>query len=162
MTDHTPDTAPRVAAGTLFVKDDRVLLVHRTIYENGWDIPGALVGAGESPAGACRRELREDLQLDRTPQRLLIVDWVPGDGDEFLYIFDCGAVHDSEVRLALGRNGLDRWEWVPVDQLAGYVPAELARRFALAHQVSTGAGWHYLERGEPAIGQPEPPAALSA
>ncbi len=64
---------PRMAAGALFVDDqDRILLVHKT-YSNGWDTPGGYVHIGESPAAACRRELREELGLDREPQRLLVV-----------------------------------------------------------------------------------------
>ena len=56
---------PRVAAGALFFDDaGRVLLVHPT-YKDTWDIPGGYVERGESPAAACRRELQEELGLDR-------------------------------------------------------------------------------------------------
>ena len=92
MTDPAAKFAtPRIAAGALFVDDDRVLLVHKT-YGNGWDIPGGYVDVGESPAAACRRELLEELGIDRQPQRLLVVDWAPndGEGDKILYVFDCG------------------------------------------------------------------------
>jgi ADP-ribose pyrophosphatase YjhB (NUDIX family) len=153
MSAPTASLAPhRVAAGTLLANGSRILLVHRSIYENGWDIPGAGVSTGESPAAACRRELREDLGLDRAPQRLLVVDWAPNstDGDEILYIFDCGEARDDEVRIELGRQGLDRWEWVPIDRLADYVPPELARRFAQAHEARSNGSALYLEHGDPA------------
>ncbi|WP_290058858.1 NUDIX domain-containing protein [Amycolatopsis solani] len=146
MTEPTP--APRVCAGTLFTRGDTVLLLHRSIYENGWDIPGALVGHGESPAAAARRQLGEDLGLDREPAGLVVVDWVPGDdGDEFLYVFDGGELADDDIRLTLGRNGLDRSEWVPVDRLAEYLPPELAARFTVAHAAPETLN---LERGKPA------------
>lgn len=142
-------TTQIVCAGTLFVSGDRVLLVHRSIYENGWDIPGALVTQGESPAVAASRELSEDLGLDLIVRRLLVVDWAGGEShDEFLHVFDGGAVRDAEIRPALGRNGLDRWEWVPVDQLAEYVPENLARRFARAHKARAEGQTLYLEQGE--------------
>jgi 8-oxo-dGTP diphosphatase len=145
-----PTPAPRVAAGTLFTRDDTVLLVHRTIYQNGWDIPGALVCPGEPPAATAKRQLREDLGLDREPRRLLALDWVPTeDGDEFLYVFDGGELADADIRLALGKNGLDRWEWVPVDRLPAYLPPELAARFTLTHR-SGAAQTLCLERGKPA------------
>lgn len=67
---------PRVAAGALFVDGDRVLLVHKT-YGSGWDIPGGYLDRGESPAQACEREIREELGLNRTPGRLLVLDWAP-------------------------------------------------------------------------------------
>ena len=62
MTDPSESFAtPRVAAGALFFDDQgRVLLVHPT-YKDTWDIPGGYVERGESPAAACRRELKEEL-----------------------------------------------------------------------------------------------------
>ena len=53
MSDPTATFAtPRIAAGALFVADDRILLVHKT-YGNGWDIPGGYAEVSESPAAAC-------------------------------------------------------------------------------------------------------------
>jgi 8-oxo-dGTP diphosphatase len=120
---------PRVAAGALFVHGDRVLLVHK-IYGNGWDIPGGYAEIGESPAAACQRELKEELGIQREVQRLLIVDWAPHvrEGDKILYIFDCGDLGADETRIQLASDELDRWEWVPVGQLPGYVIPRLARR----------------------------------
>ena len=73
MTDPADSFAtPRVAAGALFCDGDRLMLVRKT-YGNGWDIPGGYAEAGESPAAACRRELKEELALDREPEELLAV-----------------------------------------------------------------------------------------
>jgi 8-oxo-dGTP pyrophosphatase MutT (NUDIX family) len=147
---------PRIAAGALFVDDDRVLLVHKT-YGNGWDIPGGYVDVGESPAAACRRELREELSIDRQPQQLLIVDWAPndGEGDKILYVFDCGEVGDDETRFKLMNKEVDRYEWVPIDQVANYAIPRLARRLARAYEARSAGIPFYLEHGEPMTGQHE-------
>ena len=153
MTDPAAKFAtPRVAAGALFVDDDRVLLVHKT-YGNGWDIPGGYVDVGESPAAACRRELREELGVDRQPQRLLVVDWAPndGEGDKILYVFDCGEVGDDEMRIKLGDREVDHWEWVPIGQVAGYAIPRLARRLARAYEARSAGAPFYLEHGEPVL-----------
>ncbi len=138
---------PRIAAGTLFVDGDRIMLVHKT-YGNHWDIPGGYVDIGESPSAACRRELREELGIDREPQRLLVIDWAPNDdeGDKILYIFDCGPA-DDEPRITLDKHELDRWEWVPVGQGADYVIPRLARRLTQAYQAWTAGTVLYLEHG---------------
>jgi ADP-ribose pyrophosphatase YjhB (NUDIX family) len=139
---------PRVAAGALFVDGDRILLVHKT-YGNGWDIPGGYVDVGESPAAACRRELREELSIDLQPERLLVVDWAPNDseGDKILYVFDCGEV-DDVARIKLDDKEVNRWEWVPIGEVAGYAIPRLARRLTRAYEARSAGIPFYLEHGE--------------
>lgn len=148
---------PRVTAGALFVNNDgRVLLVHKT-YGNGWDIPGGYVDVGESPAAACRREITEELGLERQVRRLLAVDWAPSenDGDKLLWIFDCGNLGSDEERIRLDPTELDRWEWVAVEDVDNYLIRRLARRVRQAHAAWTNGHTAYLEHGAPATVQPE-------
>jgi 8-oxo-dGTP pyrophosphatase MutT (NUDIX family) len=143
---------PRVSAGALFTDGDRVFLVHKT-YGNSWDIPGGYVDAGESPAAACRRELKEELGIDREAQRLLIVDWAPreDEGDKILYIFDCGQLGADEQRIQLGADELDRWQWVPAGQLPEYAIPRLARRLTSAYRADAAGTQLYLEHGQPVM-----------
>ncbi|MEV6321569.1 NUDIX hydrolase [Nocardia sp. NPDC051787] len=140
----------RLAAGALFVKGDAVLLIHKT-YGSGWDIPGGYVEPGEAPAVACHREVREELGIDRAPQRLLVHDWAPspGDGDKILYVFDCGELGNEEA-INLQPSELDRWDWVPVDKLDDYAIPRLVRRLRQAHAAHSQCRTTYLEHGEPA------------
>jgi 8-oxo-dGTP diphosphatase len=140
---------PRVAAGALFFDDaGRVLLVHPT-YKDTWDIPGGYVERGESPAAACRRELQEELGLDRKPVRLLAVDWAPseGEGDKLLFLFDCGDLGPDADRITLYSHELDRWMWVELPELDHYVIARIAKR---VRATLDGNGSKYLEHGLPA------------
>jgi ADP-ribose pyrophosphatase len=138
--------APRVAAGALFVDDQgRVLLVHPT-YTATWDIPGGYVERGESPAAACRREVREELGIDRSPRRLLAVDWAPsdGDGDKLLFLFACAPVDPATIRVDGAE--VDEWRWVALADLDDYVIDRLARRIR-----SVADGHAYLEHGLSAL-----------
>ncbi|WP_435583330.1 NUDIX domain-containing protein [Amycolatopsis thermoflava] len=143
---------PRIAAGALFVDGDRVLLVRKT-YGNRWDIPGGYVDRGESPAAACRREIREEIGLEREPVRLLVQDWAPNEkeGDKILYVFSCGDLDSDEQAIQLDNDELDHWEWVPVEKLDEYVIPRLARRLSQAYRASTERTTLYLEHGEPAL-----------
>jgi len=143
---------PRVAAGALFLDGaDRILLVHPT-YKDTWDIPGGYVERGESPAAACRREVREELGLDRQPQRLISVDWAPHEreGDKLLFLFDCGNLGDDEQRILLDADELDDWQWVEPEQLGDYVSPRIARR--LCSTISNAALSNYLEHGSVPLG----------
>jgi 8-oxo-dGTP diphosphatase len=143
---------PRVAAGALFVDDGRVLLVRKT-YGNRWDIPGGYVDRGESPRAACRRELREELGIDRDPVRLLVQDWAPADqeGDKILYVFGCGELGADERRIVVDGIEVDRWDWISVDRLDEYVIPRLCRRLAQAHRAYHTGTTLYLEHGLPAL-----------
>jgi 8-oxo-dGTP diphosphatase len=140
---------PRIAAGALFVSQSCLLLVRKT-YVNGWDIPGGYVDHGESPAAACRREVREELNLDRTPVRLLVNDWAPSEqeGDKILYVFSCGELGADESRIKLDSDELDRWEWVPVHCIGEYVIPRLARRLMRSYEAYRTGATLYLEHGE--------------
>lgn len=48
----------------------------------GWDVPGGVVEEGESPAEGCRREIAEELGLDRATGAFLSVDHTRGDGSD--------------------------------------------------------------------------------
>ena len=132
MTDPSDSFAtPRVAAGALFFDDQgRVLLVHPT-YKDTWDIPGGYVERGESPAAACRRELKEELGIDRKPLRLITVDWAPserGRRQAPLPLRLRRYLATDEARIAFNDDELDRWEWVELSLIGRYVVDRLARR----------------------------------
>lgn len=150
MTDPTASFAtPRVAAGALFLDGrGRVLLVHPT-YKDTWDIPGGYVERAESPAAACRRELKEELGIDRAPLRLVNVDWAPTEreGDKLLFLFDCGPLGDDEARIDLQADELDRWEWIDLTQLEDYVTDRISHRVRAALDAAPAM---YLEYGRPA------------
>ncbi len=151
MSDPTEKFAtPRIAAGALFVDGDRVLLVRKT-YGNRWDIPGGYVDRGESPATACRREVRDEIGLEREPGRLLVLDWAPNEkeGDKILSVFDGGDLGDDEQRMRLDGTELDHWEWVPVAKLDDYVIPRLVRRLTRAFEAKEQGATLYLEHGEP-------------
>ncbi|MDN5931613.1 MAG: NUDIX hydrolase, partial [Pseudonocardia sp.] len=49
------------AAGALFVDHDGQVLIVEPTYKRRWEIPGGAVQRGETPRGACERELHEEL-----------------------------------------------------------------------------------------------------
>src|SRR6266536_6256010 len=90
----------RMAAGALFRDEDgRVLLVDPT-YKPTWDLPGGAVEKEESPHAAWRREVTEELGLDRPPGRVLVVDWVPSRPERpegLIMVYDGGVLAPGEV-----------------------------------------------------------------
>src|ERR687886_399427 len=130
-----PMARPRVAAGMLVHDDEGRVLMVRPTYKDGWDIPGGYVEPDESPAQAAERELAEELNLHRTPGRLLVVDWAPhpAEGDKLLFVFDGGELTPSEaaVLTADGDEIAEARYWTSAE-LDALAPARLVSRLRLA------------------------------
>src|SRR6266700_6482353 len=115
----------RMAAGA-FCRDQagRVLLVD-PVYRDTWDLPGGAVEAEESPHAACRREVAEELGLDRPVGRVLAVDWVPSRPERpegLIVVYDGGVLSAAEVsEIVLADGELAGFAFVARDDIAGLV-----------------------------------------
>ena len=120
-------------AASAFFRDEqgRVLLVN-PVYKENWELPGEAVEAEESPHAACRREVAEELGLDRPPGRVLAVDRVPSRPERpegLIVVYDGGVLTTAEAsRIVLVDGELAGYAFVSGDEAAGLVMPLLARR----------------------------------
>lgn len=129
--------------------DDRILLV-KPNYRTYWAIPGGMVEAGEAPHQCVTREVAEELGLRITAGELLVVDWVPPQGDRprvmTNYIFD-GGVIDDPAAIQLQNEELDDarfWTW---EQAEARMPANTAARIPAARNARKDQRTIYLPGG---------------
>jgi 8-oxo-dGTP diphosphatase len=144
----------RMAAGALFRDGTgRVLLVDPT-YKETWDLPGGAVEAEESPHAACRREVGEELGLDRPPGRVLAVDWVPSRPERpegLIVVYDGGVLSADEIAaIAVADEELAGFAFVPADEVPALVTPLLARRVAACLAAAEAGTVAALENGSPA------------
>jgi 8-oxo-dGTP diphosphatase len=145
----------RMAAGALFRDaQGRVLLVDPT-YKPTMDLPGGAVEADESPHAACRREVAEELGLDRAPGRVLAVDWVPSRPERpegLIVVYDGGILTDEEVgQIVLGDGELAGIRFVVPEEVGALVTPLLARRIAACVEAAEAGTVAALENGSPAV-----------
>jgi 8-oxo-dGTP diphosphatase len=122
----------RMAAGALFVDGaGRVLLVD-PVYRDTWDLPGGAVEAEESPHAACRREVAEELGLDRPVGRVLAVDWVPsrpGRPEGLVVVYDGGVLGATDIAaITVAGDELAGFAFVAAAEVADRVTPLVARR----------------------------------
>jgi 8-oxo-dGTP pyrophosphatase MutT (NUDIX family) len=132
----------------------RVLIVNPT-YKPGWDLPGGMVEANESPLAAARRELVEELGLQLPSCTLLCIDWVPPHGpwdDQLAFSFDGGQLLDTERdRLAVRDDERSEFRFVRAEELGDLLRPRLWRRVGVALDVfATWGKSSRLPPGRPA------------
>jgi 8-oxo-dGTP pyrophosphatase MutT (NUDIX family) len=128
----------RLAAGAIIRDhDDRVCLVEPT-YKDYWLLPGGTVEADESPRSGCRRELVEELGLDRELGPLLCMEWVSPDGGEdphgaLMFCYDGGVIDPATINsIVTPDDELRGFRFVPVSELPNYTTARNIRRIEAA------------------------------
>ncbi|MCO8308553.1 NUDIX hydrolase [Streptomyces sp. RKCA744] len=143
----------RVAADVL-LRDaaGRVLLVNPN-YKPGWDLPGGMAEANESPEDAVRRELIEELGLRVTVRGLLVVDWVAPHGpwdDQLAFIFDAGTLYGGAAAALRPRDEeLSEADFVAPDEALRRVSDRMRRRLTAALDAVTDGRPRYLRDGVP-------------
>ncbi len=123
------------AAGALFTDAaGRVLLV-KPNYRDHWSLPGGILEQGEPPHEACRREIKEELGLDITPGRLLVVGWAGPEGRRprpvVHFVFDGGTL-PGDVRIRLQATELDDYRFTELSRLDEYLPPLISTRVIAA------------------------------
>lgn len=131
----------------------RVLLVD-PVYRATWDLPGGSVEAEESPHAACRREVAEELGLDRPVGRVLAVDWVPsrpGRPEGLIVVYDGGVLIASDIEAIIVQEGeLAGFAFVRPGEVAGRVTPLVARRITASLDALAAGTVASLEAGSPA------------
>lgn len=130
---------------------DRVLLV-KPNYRDYWAVPGGILDDGESPDQTAAREIAEELGLVIPIGDLLVFDWVPPEGPRpkvmANLIFDGGVLRDPG-RIQLQEDELDDFAFLPPDQAAERLPADIARRIPAALRAREDRCTVYLPTASP-------------
>ncbi|GAA2601009.1 NUDIX hydrolase [Dactylosporangium fulvum] len=121
-----------VAAGAVIRDPDNRILFVVPNYKPYLDLPGGIVETGEPPSEACRREVLEEVGLDLSIRRLLVVDWTPGRGpwsDQVQFVFDGGVIL-AGTQLRPQASELTGVRWSSLAD--AHLRASLRRRLSLA------------------------------
>jgi ADP-ribose pyrophosphatase YjhB (NUDIX family) len=139
----------RMSAGCLFFDDDgRVLLVKPT-YKETWETPVGIVEQGESPKAGCRREVLEELGLEREIGRLLLVSYNAASEsktESLVFVFEGGILNSTEIeQIKLASDELSEYSFFSRDKLPEELTSSLRKRIWTAWRHYEDGGDPYLE-----------------
>lgn len=131
-------------------REGHILLV-KPVYKDGWEIPGGLVEAGESPREAVVRECEEEIGVTLTVDSPVCVHYMTGapDGtDGVMFVFDAGTTDVDASSYPLPPDELSAARFVAPADLDDYLPDAMARRMRAAGRAvdEASGGVAYLER----------------
>ncbi|GAA1986418.1 NUDIX hydrolase [Amycolatopsis minnesotensis] len=140
-----------VAGGALITDDRGRILFVVPVYKPYLEIPGGIADANESPDAACRREIREELQLDLNIGGLLVVDWVPQHGvwrDSLQFIFDGGVLASNMIsKINLPSDELASFQFCHLEAVEQQLKPSLYRRLTRAVEARNAKEASYAEFG---------------
>jgi 8-oxo-dGTP diphosphatase len=122
------------AAGALFTDKAWRVLVVKPTYRDHWLFVGGQLDQDETPEQACRREVREEIGLEVTLGRLLLVEWTAPRPSRplplIMFLFDGGVIEPGQVRLNDGE--LDDFQFLSPEQAMPLLSSNGRRRLPVA------------------------------
>lgn len=141
----------RMGSGALIRDPQGWILVVKPSYKEFWEIPGGAIEPGESPRACCQRELGEELGLEISVGRLLVIDWLPptpSNPDGWMFVYDGGVLDETTAaQISLPQEELLEWRFVKPEELDEYLPTHMVRRIRVAHHCAEDSTTADLEWG---------------
>lgn len=90
----------RMATGAVFQNERGEYLLVKPHYKDHWTLPGGVLESDESPMTGCKREVSEEIGLDRDGHRLLCVAYLskePPKTERVHFVFYGGVLTEQEL-----------------------------------------------------------------
>jgi 8-oxo-dGTP diphosphatase len=144
----------RMAAGCLFRNSQNQILIVQPTYKPNWEISGGVTEENESPKTCAAREVLEELGLELSVGRLLVVDYT-SESEEYtealMWVFDGGILSELQISsIKLPASELKSFRFVDLLELEPFVIPRMFRRLEQAFHALQNNQTLYLENQLPA------------
>lgn len=140
----------RVAAGALFLNEQRQILIVKPTYRPDWLLPGGTIELDKSPRQGCTREVAEELGLDVQLQQLLCIDYIASaeKGECLQFVFYGKILSDAEIlAITLPLDELSEYHFLSLSEIDQHLSVTTAARLPFCLQALEYNTTIYLENG---------------
>ncbi len=138
--------------GFILNKEQKILLVKPSYYQF-WHLPGGFVDEHESPLQAISREIKEEINLNMEPERLMIVDYEAGSEqtkEVLVFIFDFGIVDQHGFSgLKVDNTEIIDFSFFDKEQAVEMVGPDRRKRLEICYQARRNDEFYYLNNHKP-------------
>ena len=142
----------RMSASALFLNEQGNVLIVKPTYRPDWLLPGGLVEKDESPLQACVREIKEELNIDMPPGKLLCVEHLSDDTQQtesVQFVFYGGLLTEAQIPfITLPTPELSEYRFSSHEEALQLLSCKLARRLPYCLQALEENTTFYLEDGK--------------
>ncbi len=143
----------RMATGCLFRNSQNQILIVQPTYKATWETPGGVTEDNESPRDSAAREVLEELSLEVSIGRLLVVDYT-SENEEYtealMWVFDGGILSELQISsIKLPASELKSYRFVDLLELEPLVIPRMFRRLEQAFYAILNNQTLYLENQLP-------------
>ncbi len=125
-----------ISAGTIITDGKNILVGRNATKKRWWDIPKGGVDKGEKFKDAAKRELKEETGIKMKRSKFKRIGLFPYKPNKRMYLF---IIKDKnitkkinpnslrgEINPKLGGPELDKFKFIPISKIRGYLPPKLA------------------------------------
>ncbi len=141
----------RSGVGVLFFDElKNVLIVKANYKKDGWQVPGGVIDADESPRQALIREIKEEINLDIKEEDLkfTVMEYGKAYGDTnegYEFFFSGGVLSKEQIqKINIREDELDEYKFVPLNEALSLMRPSIRRRSEMTLKVlGTGIPMYY-------------------
>lgn len=137
-----------------FIQNDelKILLVKPSYYKY-WHLPGGFVDENESPLVAVSREIKEEVNLDLEPDRLMIINYHSGSEQQkevLVFIFDYGIIqHENFKALTVDHAEIVDYGFFTKQEALNLVGPDKKDQLRMCYRAHETSEFFYLNDNKP-------------
>lgn len=121
----------RIAVGVLLLNQKSEFLIVEQSYRDTWSLPGGTVDAHESPLQALKREIYEEIKIDVSIKRCILIDYtnekIGNRTDESIQLLFLGE-HTKNEPIAIDSEEITDYKWSNFDEAKTLLNPKITKR----------------------------------